>query len=382
MVLDEESWSIGPPTRVFAGIAMGRESRRLKLALVCGKGQAWQFRLHRIDGVALSPTSSQGPIRLDEILLGLQQLSRESSLPLESIDSLGLADLDTDPLPLAEQLADRLGITSLCRFAGADSLREAPALSAVADWFLFRSAKHRRIIIEIGSVLRLTFLPSSPLPQSVVVFDVGPANHFLNQLVVRLSQGKYPFDPSGHFAVQGQQDEEILSHWASHPFLLESPPRLLEEETFGENFIEASLAMARERRRAAKDLLCTASHFVARCLRDALHRFVPPAEPNDEVFLVGGGVRNGLMRKLIEETVAPRTVRQAVDIGVPDEVRPAAHAALWAYMAMENLSSQGFQGNKPPARPAGIIIPGSASHWDRWVCNLADRFDADARRAA
>ncbi len=212
------------------------------------------------------------------------------------------------------------------------------------------------------------------MPRDLVSFDVGPGNHFLNQFVHRLSQGKYAFDPSGHFAVQGQQDEEILSHWSSHPFLLQSPPRILDDQAFGESFIESSLAMARERRRAAKDLLCTACHFVARCLNEALTRFVPEPSPADEVFLVGGGMRNGLVRKMIEETLAPRQIRPSIDVGVPEEIRPAAHAALFAYMAMENLPVG--------ARALGAIVPGSTAHWDRWVCNLADRFDTDARRAA
>ncbi len=373
MVLEEEGgWSLSSATRVFAGVALGRESRRLKLALLRCRGQAWQLRVQNMDGLTLAPPSS--PVRADEILAGLKQLAAQAEVPLSSIDSLGLIDLDGDTLLLAETLADATGITTLCRFTDRLPADQVPRALAVGDWMLYRSHKARRLIIELGSVLRLTLLPTSPLPRDLVSFDVGPGNHFLNQFVHRLSQGKYTFDPSGHFAVQGQQDEEILTHWSSHPFLLKSPPRVLDDQAFGENFIESSLALARERHRAAKDLLCTACHFVARCLNEVLSRFVPEPDPADEVFLVGGGMRNGLVRKLIEETLTPRQIRPSIDVGVPDEIRPAAHAALFAYMAMENLTIDD--------RMLGAIVPGSMAHWDRWVCNLADRFDADARRAA
>jgi anhydro-N-acetylmuramic acid kinase len=373
MVLEEEdSWGIGLTTRVFAGVSLGRESRRLKLALLRCRGKAWQLRVQNMDGLTLAPPSS--PVRADEILAGLQQLTAQAKIPISSIDSLGLIDLEGDSLPLAEALAEATGITTLCRFTDRLDRREIPRARAIGDWFLYRSQRTARSIIELGSVLRLTILPMNSLPSDLDSFDVGPGNHFLNQFVQRLSQGKYSFDPSGHFAVQGQQDEEILSHWASHPFLLQAPPRTLDDDAFGESFVESSLALARERRRAAKDLLCTACHFVARCLKDVLTRFAPDADPADEVFLVGGGMRNGLVRKLIEETLAPRQVRLSIDVGVPEEIRPAAHAALFAYMAMENLPVG--------TRMLGAIVPGSMPHWDRWVCNLADRFDADARRAA
>lgn len=360
---------------------MGRESRQLKLALLRCRGEGWQLRVHQMDGLTLDPPVHESRLA-EPMIAGLRRLSDEAEVPIEAIDGLGLLDISGDAVGLAQQLALATGVTTLCRFVPNAASRSSAVTSAAGDWFLFRSAKCHRWVVELGQVLRLTILPPRTMPSGVLTFDVGPGNRFLNELVHQLSQGRYSIDPSGHFAVQGQQDEEILAHWSSHPFLLQSPPRFLDAGSFGELFIESSMVMARERRRAAKDLLCTANHFVARCLKDAVGRFLPTPDPTDEVFLVGGGVRNGLVRKLIEEALLPRETRTPIDIGVLDEVRSAAHAALLAFMAMENLSANMFDHSAIDDRVLGTIIPGSRDHWDRWVCHLADRFDADARRAA
>ncbi|MBY0586456.1 anhydro-N-acetylmuramic acid kinase [bacterium] len=376
MVLEEGGWNLGPTTRVFAGVSVGRTSGTLKLAILRSRGQGWQWRAQHLDGLTLDQPSPAPMLDIDPILEGLDRLCEETAVPRSAIDSLGILNLPGDEVGLAQKLAEATGITTLCRFGSSSTLGLERPWMAMGDWLLFRSSKTPRIVVDLGSVVRLTFLPSHPVPRGIISFDVGPGNHFLNELVHRLSQGRYAFDPSGHFAVQGQQDEEILSHWSSHPFLLKAPPRFLDVNLFGERFIESSMTMARERRRAAKDLLCTASHFIAGCLKDALHRFLPETGKQEEVFLVGGGVRNGLLRKLIEEALWPREIRPSTDVGVADEIRSAAHAALLAFMAMENLAIPGVD------KVLGTIIPGSKEHWDRWVCHLADRFDADARRAA
>jgi anhydro-N-acetylmuramic acid kinase len=202
-------------------------------------------------------------------------------------------------------------------------------------------------------------------------------------LVSELSQGRHPFDPSGHFAVQGRICEELISKWSSHPFLLRPPPKFLDGAAFTAEICPSSLLFARDKRLSARDVLCSANQFVVRNLQEAIHRFVPQSQSIDEVWVSGGGSWNGFLWKLLADGLAPIPVARTDEAGVPAEARRAIHAALLAFFTMENLPANiPVLSGAAHQRVLGQITPGSRENWDRWVCNLADCFELVSEQAA
>lgn len=385
MTVEHRGWTAEPVVRVFAGVARGRRSGRLKTAILRCRGDGWNLRVLHIDAVtspALQGTQRDLARTICRAVVGL---AGDAGVPLSAIDVLGLADVVDDVVQLAAEIAERTGVTVVTRFGERDRAvggRGGP-LSPAPDWILLHSPRSTRLLVHLGPSVQVTLLTAGGSPEDVLAFDAGPCADFLDALALRLSQGRYPFDPSGHFAVQGRQCEPLIEQWTSHPFLLKRPPRFLDPSAFDEAFIESSLTFAREQRLHAKDVLCSANHFVTRALRDAIRRLLPSATAPDEVIASGSGIKNGFLWKLAREACEPTPVRRTDDLGAPGEVLPAVHAALLAFLAMENLP-----GNIPRVtgasafRVLGTIVPGSSVNWDRWVCNLADRFDAQIRRAA
>jgi anhydro-N-acetylmuramic acid kinase len=256
-------------------------------------------------------------------------------------------------------------------------------LTPIPDWFLFRSARQTRLLVHLGANLRVTWLSAGAPPTAAVCFDAGPCCDFLDGLAMDLSAGKLPFDPSGRFAVQGRCDEGLVQDWLSHPFLLLAPPRFVTADEFGPAFRQSSLAAARDRRISGRDLLCSANYFAVRALEEALRRFLPLGRRIDEVFVTGGGSWNGLLWKRLRETLHPLPVERSDKTGIPSEARGAIHAALLAYCTMENLPA-----NVPALTGArrsvvlGQMSPGSAENWDRFICNIYDRFDDEESNQA
>src|SRR5262249_45610578 len=159
--------------------------------------------------------------------------------------------------------------------------------------------------------------------------------------------------------VQGRLCEELISKWLSHPYLLPTPPKFIEVDTFDDKFLEASLAFARDRRLPAVDVLCSANHFLAQCLGEAVRRFLPNLPPLEQVWASGGVLANGLLWKLLRQTLAPANVERTDTLGIPSDARSAVHAGLLAYLTTENLAGNiptvtGAQGN----RVLGAITPG------------------------
>lgn len=387
MAIEATGWSIEPTTRLFAGVSFGRSSGRLKIALLRCRGEGWSLRCVSADAMTAPPPPRELDAIVDAIRSGLGSLARQCQIPLSAIDVLGLAKLPEDNLAplLANLIAEATGITVVSGFDLRDRTcggRGGP-LSPLADWFLFRNARLGRLIIQLGPALRVTVLGPGEAPRGILCFDSGPCCDFLDGLIRQLSQGKYPFDPSGHFAVQGRVSEDLVSQWSSHPYLLRPPPRFLGPEEFGADLREASLAYSREQRLTARDVLRSANQFVIECFQEALRRFVPATKRIDEAWVTGGGSWNGLLWKLLRESLGTIPLARTDDIGIPSEARGAIHAALFAYFAMEHLPAN-LPAISGASRPLvlGQITPGSTDNWGRWIFNLADRIELDESKAA
>lgn len=387
MVLEAPAWSAEPLTRLFVGVSVGSRSGRLKTALLRCRGEGWSLRCARVDAATLPPPPSGTAAMAKAICDAVLSLANRSGVPMAALDCLGLGSLPADDAPgqVAAHVAERMGTTVVSGFEYRDKAcggRGGP-LSPLPDWFLYRSPKLSRLLIHLGRSLQITLVTGSAVPKQLLCFDVGPCCDFLDLLAAELSQGRLPFDPSGHFAVQGRVSPELISKWLSHPFLLRPPPKSLVGDEFGRDLVEASLTFAREKHLTARDVLCSANHFVAQNLLEAIRRFLPPARRIDEVWASGGGSWNGFLWKLLQDRLDPAPVLRTDDSGIPSEARSAIHVALLSYLTMENLA-----GNVPMIsgarfdRVLGQITPGSPENWDRWVCNLADRFDLAHDQAA
>ena len=59
---------------------------------------------------------------------------------------------------------------------------------------------------------------------------------------------------------------QLLAAWSAHPYLARKPPKAVPAGEFGEAFVSAAFDAARSAGGTLNDLLCTATHFVARCV--------------------------------------------------------------------------------------------------------------------
>jgi len=191
-------------------------------------------------------------------------------------------------------------------------------------------------------------------------------------LMRHVTGGRETHDPGGKHAVQGCCIEPLLERWLGHPFLSRRPPKSLSCQEFGEEFIVQAVLTARQMHWPLHDLLCTATHFVARGIKLGLDRFLLAGVSPDRILLSGGGVRNGLLWRLLEEQLAPASLEKTDAHGLPGDFRNAvAHGMLAA------LTLDGVPANVPSATGAsgtrllGSLTPGSSANWARCVAWMA-----------
>lgn len=269
-------------------------------------------------------------------------------------------------LGMSAVLAERTGVTVVSDFRDRDLAAggQGAPLGMVPDYILFRHPSQGRLLVHLGGISRLVYLPPGAKLPELIGFEAGPCNLLLNAMVRRLSGGREGYDSGGKHAVQGRCIEPLLQTWLAHSTLQRRPPRRISRYTFGEAFADQAVSQLAQHGGTLHDLLCTATHFVARCISSSVRRFLPPSSPIQEVLISGGGVRNGFLLHLLQQQLKDLPLIRTDDRGVPALLRRAVSQGLLAALTLD-----GVPANAPAATGAvgsrllGSLTPGSAANW-------------------
>jgi anhydro-N-acetylmuramic acid kinase len=395
--------------RKIIGLTSGSNADGVEAALVDSTGAGMELRflsvltLHQpytrdlrelIRRVCSSSQADLKQIGLLHRLLGeafaaaARQVADRASLTLQSVHCIGCAGHtvwhepegrfpSTLSLGMAPIVAERTGVTTVSDFRTRDLAMggQGVPLAALPDYLLFSHASETRVLIHLGGLARIVYLPAGGRPQEVVGFEVGPCNLLLDGLMRRLSSGKEEFDPGGRHGVQGRCHERLLQQWLAHPYLNRRPPKCVPRQAYLEEFIGQALHFGQTTEASLHDLLCTATHFVSRSVAGSVQRFLPSEPRIQRVILSGGGVRNGLLWHSLQQQLAHFELFRSDHVGIPSDGRNALGAGILAALTVD-----GVPANLPGATGAsgsrllGSITPGSSANWARclnWMGALA-----------
>ena len=353
--------------------------RRVKL-LAFGKRRYPPKLREKIFKLFRPETSRVNDICLMNFVLGeffaeaLTEVCEKTRLPIASVDVIashgqtiyhvprGRSRLGGATLQIAEPcvIAERTGITTVADFRPRDIAAggEGAPLVPYADFVLFRHPRLNRIVLNIGGIANLTWLPAGCAIRQVIAFDTGPGNMLIDHLVWLVTRGRNRFDSGGRIAARGRVNAALLAELMAHAFLRKRPPKSTGREEFGVQFADRVFRRAKRERIRASDIVATATAFTARSIGDACRRFLP--RPADEVILCGGGSRNRALVAMLARELPHARFRVTDEFGIPVE---AKEAVSFAILARETI--RGVPNNVPSAtgaaRPVvlGKIIPGS-----------------------
>ena len=288
---------------------------------------------------------------------------------LESVDLIGSHGQTLLHLPARREgatvqigngagIAARTGVPVVADFRAADIAAggEGAPLLPVTDYLLFRSDKTDRVILNIGGIANITFLPAGAPWSKTLAYDTGPGNTLIDRIVWSVTEGRTPFDRGGRLAARGRVAPGLLEPLLRHPFLRRKPPRSTGTSTFGDR-LAADLRRRAERRGiSVADLLATATAFTAKSAGREIRR---RSGEECEVYVCGGGVHNRTLLKMIREEVAPRPVLPLERLGIGPDAREAVGFALLAreFLAGNRYDLRSITGAKSAA-PLGVFFPG------------------------
>jgi anhydro-N-acetylmuramic acid kinase len=280
----------------------------------------------------------------------------------------------TMTLGMAAVVAERTGVTTVSDFRSRDMAAggQGAPLAALVDYLLFRHPEENRIMVHLGGMARIVYLPAAGKVHDVLGFEAGPCHRLLDGLIGQMTGGRETFDPSGKHAVQGRCIESVLEQWLGHAYIKRRPPKSLPRYGFAEDLIMQAVELARDGRCQLHDLLCTAAHFVARSISQSCRRFIPASRTPTRVLLSGGGVRNGFLWHLLEQQFTPLPLAKTDQLGVPTDARKPVASGMLAALMMDGVpASLPSATGAPGARLLGSITPGSPANWARCLAWMA-----------
>jgi anhydro-N-acetylmuramic acid kinase len=275
----------------------------------------------------------------------------------------GSARALTLQLGSAPTLAERTGVTVVSDFRKRDTAAggEGAPLVPIADWWLFRSEKESRVLLNLGGMANVTWLKKGGALDDVIAFDTGPGNAVLDGLVRAGTRGLARHDESGGLAASGRAHEALLEELLADPFFTLPPPRSTGRERFGESYAERLADLGDGLGLTFEDTLATAVELTAASVERAVREHLSPRGKVDAVYASGGGVRNVTLMMALRRRLDGIRLDRLDTLGVSAGTKEAL-----AFAFLAHLTLCGEPGNVPGATGArhsvvlGCITPGSA----------------------
>ncbi len=363
--------------RIIAGAMSGTSADGVDVALVRIEGRALEMsaRLLRHHGVAydrglkekIFACRSGGEIRLDV----LAAVGREISLVYARAvnEALAAADLAAADIaavaahgqtlfhapPLTIQwldpalIAAQVGCVVVSDFRRADCAAggQGAPLVPLADFILFSDPLRSRVLLNLGGIANLTFLPADGSIDSLIAFDTGPGNCISDFLMRQMHPGGGGMDVDGILASHGKPDEAALLRMLAAPFFRRPPPKSTDGPEMIDLFCKALPDLGPRGR--LPNNLATACMFTATAVVRAMRDFLPNFP--DELIASGGGTLNRTLMSFLRRQLPDLPLKTTDELGVPAEAKEAMAFALLGAATLD-----GVAGNVPAATGAGRSV--------------------------
>lgn len=258
-----------------------------------------------------------------------------------------------DPNTLAEQS----GITVVADFRGRDMAaggQGAPIVPAMHRE-LFSSPTTDRIILNLGGIANITFLPSNSSAPSG--FDTGPASVLMDTWI-GLQRG-LSYDEGGSWAASGTPNQTLLSELLDEPYFRHPAPKSTGRELFNLHWLKQKLAKAGPALKA-EDVQATLLEFTA----VTISREIGSLARQGEVVVCGGGARNLKLMEVLASRLPALRVITTTDLGLHTDMVEAAAFGWLAKLALARtpVDLTPFTGARHPVLAGGIYFAPRLPH--------------------
>lgn len=212
---------------------------------------------------------------------------------------------------------------------------EGAPLAAYGDYLLLSSLSENRVLLNIGGIANLTYLPAQADLQQVFSTDLGPGNTLLDALV-RQAYPEMHYDIDGHLARSGRVHESLLGALLEHEFFTLGWPKTTGPEVFNLAYLRAAQQQANCIGLSVPDLLATLTQFSAHAMSLILKQLPLSSYPT-VIYASGGGVHNSHLMQCLQQLLPAIPIYTTAKLAISPD---AKEAILFALLANECVAGQ------------------------------------------
>jgi anhydro-N-acetylmuramic acid kinase len=218
---------------------------------------------------------------------------------------------------------------------------EGAPLALYGDVLLGSKPGENRVLLNIGGIANLTFLPADSDYLKIICTDIGPGNTMIDAACRKYFNK--PYDEDSKIAYSGNINESLLNALLDHSFFKEKAPKTTGPELFNLEYLNHAQQLSDTLSIIKEDIICTLSAFTGKSIVEFI---VDNLRANDiKVFVSGGGARNPYIVNYIKEKLPAAFISDTNDLGIDPD---AKEAILFALLGNEALCGEPMAiGNAP-----------------------------------
>jgi len=245
----------------------------------------------------------------------------------EPNDYAGIACSSTLQLGSAPALAQKLGIKVCSDFRSADVAvgGQGAPIVPILDYHFFRSQEHNIIMLNIGGIANITFLPKNCKKNEVIAFDTGPGNCLID-FYTKEYFGK-DYDQDGEIASQGMLIEDVFGFLRGLEYIQRKPPKSTGREFFNESLFNGFDFENFKK----EDIIRTMTEFTAWSIADSIKL---QTSEKSRIIVSGGGVHNAFLLNLLKNYLSDDEVINSNDLGLSADAKEAICFGFLAFLLL------------------------------------------------
>jgi anhydro-N-acetylmuramic acid kinase len=228
---------------------------------------------------------------------------------------------------------------------------EGAPLALYGDVLLGSKPGENRVLLNIGGIANLTYLPGNGDTDQILCTDIGPGNTLIDAACRKYFNIAY--DRDSMIANRGSVNEALLIALLDQPFFTEQAPKTTGPELFSLAYVEQAQTKSGTETISNDDLVSTLSAFTAASIINFIKTNIPV---NDlHIFVSGGGARNPFVMGCLKQAFVDTPIADTGKLGIDPD---AKEAILFALLGNEALCGEPIAiGNNPTVLMGKFSFP-------------------------
>ena len=165
---------------------------------------------------------------------------------------------------------------------------EGAPLALYGDVLLGSKPGENRVLLNIGGIANLTFLPADGNYANILCTDIGPGNTLIDAACRKFFNKAY--DEDSVIALSGKVNGALLNSLFNNPFFGESLPKTTGPELFNLDYVLYAQQQSGTTAINNEDLISTLSAFTAKSIAGFIQQHFNPGDL--KIYASGGGAKN------------------------------------------------------------------------------------------